>query len=62
MKKKTYRIENVSYCNLNLIPDTCSFCKNEPIGYLTITRFFTTRRRWICNDCRLKWIKGDLEA
>lgn len=61
MKKKKYNINDVGYSGISFIPKTCSFCKNQPIGILKIKKLFTTKKRWICTDCRIKWVKGELE-
>jgi len=60
MKKIRLNIDDViTYC-ADVIPNTCSFCNKKPVALLTIKTLFTKRSRWLCNDCRTKWVKGEL--
>lgn len=54
MKSKRYNIDDARYNDLNLIPETCSFCENKPIGLMDVRGIFWSRSRWICDDCRRK--------
>lgn len=53
-------ISNAKRIGTSLIPSSCSFCENRPIGILTVSTFFNSQQRWVCNDCRRKFIKGEL--
>lgn len=59
MKNKRYNIDDVN-CDVWYIPDCCAFCENKPIAILKIQKLFLTRKYWLCKQCRIKWIKGEL--
>lgn len=60
MKAITYNIHEVSDSAIDYIPHTCAFCQKKPIGLLEIKKLFFSCRRWVCSECKHKWIKGEL--
>ena len=58
-------IEEVPDSRVDYIPDTCAFCTKAPIGLLRIkikSGIFSDKwiNRWVCDDCKHKWITGEL--
>lgn len=60
MKGKKYNVDDVSFCTVTYIPNTCAFCAEKPVGLLEVKYVFRNRAYWICDSCRRKWIKGEL--
>ena len=42
------------------VPHNCSFCGKKATGVLTANTWFRFRGRDLCDDCTIKWVKGDL--
>jgi len=61
MKIKKHNAQNFASWRVIMLHEQCSLCDKPAIYFLRWANLLMVKERYLCENCKTKWVNGDLK-